>query len=52
MPENKVINSVLVALEMDADADGVAEEFENREDVVRAKVLEVEAEIGEGGEDD
>lgn len=47
MPETKVINSLLVALEPDEDAEEVAEELEERDDVVRADVLEVEAEVQE-----
>jgi hypothetical protein len=47
MAKTKVINSVLVALEPDEDAEEVAEELEERDGVVLTDVLEVEAEVQE-----
>lgn len=47
MADSTVINSLLVALDVDVDAEKVAEELEERDDVVRADVLEVETEVQE-----
>lgn len=47
-----MINSLLVALEMDVDAEEFAEELEDHDDVVRADVLEVEAKVNEEVDDD
>lgn len=45
MPETRVINSLLVTLDPDEDPDDVADELEERDDVVRVSVLEVEGEV-------
>jgi len=45
MTKTKALNSLLVTLEPGEDGEVISEELEERDDVVRVSVLEVEAEI-------
>ncbi|AGM11933.1 hypothetical protein DNAM5_72 [Haloarcula californiae tailed virus 1] len=47
MPDTTVINSLLVTLEPDEDAEDVKEELEDRDDVVRVSILKVEGQVEE-----